>query len=922
MMETEKLRKASRIRKYWTTKVDPLRRKTRKGIGLPLKRTKGVDVELLRDDAEMQISVWDLAGQEIFRALQSLLLPAVTQACVFVFVFSPFQDNQSLLKENLEDTFKLELKSWLRFVASHYPITGTFLPEVLVVITHKDKMEQYERDLGCELATIVEYFRAQYGRALNLHATPFHMNAWNKVEVDPFVENLFALVSEMLRKKTPQAPSVCCKLISEILDPQHASSKQIVAKPVWKIPDFYNHISKRLEFLDVGSFDQNLENQRRVLEAVILYMHDVGSIFYLPKCQLVVGDINWLTSKFLGFLISEGHGFQVKSAVSRSSSSIDGVVTKGTLVSILKELREICGKKKVNVDEQVLHDLLENLDLCYPIGNVEGVQQYFVPTIFGRSARQEDLTWGAVPYPESQWQYFGYRLLCADSDTTSLSAATFPRFQIQFRKEIVTDDETCVLQRDVIRLDHDREGYTIIVENAEEGTHIDVLIQFSKQKGRDAAMVYVKDHILQEFRKFCASPQGCRGVTLETAIIRPECVQQLTPQKYRKEQIILERQLEAHFRETVERKFNLGVITWPQGDKGGDQDLFNCEHFWKRVPEANLPKGVQQAIELLCERYVEEIMEPLRERSRITVENLREVEQQLDSHLLQSAEGSVRNLGAERHSWRSEGGSSGSTQEDKGLNEIHQHLDNMEERVKEHVDKAIASLSKQLQAIRRDIQQLQELVQSTFTSVMAKIDIVVGYSRALEDAKVPRLPFITFTDVRFSQKMKGTLQIRTPVRLHLMCESRFRPHSVDGQPGLKLTVGDVNKEWLRHISVNALKVFWALVKAGVDAQLPGVGGLIPELGDLSGGLVPVTEMTLQELKNAKFSTLPTVERSGVADDVWKFLRNTVQPATVPEDFKLELVRYNPGTVAVDQTYAWLCQKCVDKGEKNHVLKCI
>ncbi|KAL3691338.1 hypothetical protein R1sor_004989 [Riccia sorocarpa] len=532
----------------------------------------------------------------------------------------------------------------------------------------------------------------------------------------------------------------------------------------------------------------------------------LGVSFTFPKCQLVLGDINWLTSKFLGFLISEGHGFEAKSAVSRSSSSKDGLVTKGTLVSILKELREICGKKKVNVDAQVLQDLLENLDLCYPIRTVEGVQQYFIPTIFGRSARREDLTWGAVPYPESQWQYFGYRLLCADSDTTSLTAATFPRFQIQFRKEIVTDDETCVLQRDVIRLDHDRDGYTVIVENAEEGTHIDVLIQFSKKKGRDAAMVYVKEHILQEFRKFCASPQGCRGVTLEKAIIRPECVQQLTPQKYRKEQIILERQLKAHFRETVEKKFNLGLITWPQGDKGGDQDLFNCEHFWKRVPEPNMSKGSQQAIELLCERDVEEIMEPFRERSRITVENLREVEQQLDSHLLQSAEGSVRNLGAEQHFWRS-GGSSGSTQD-----EIHRHLDEMEERVKEHVDKAVASLSKQLQAIRRDIQQLQELVQSTFSSVMAKIDTVVGYSRALEDAK--------------------------------------------------------------------------------------------------------------ELKNAKFSTLPTVEQSGMADDVWKFLRSTVQPATIPGDFKLELVRYNPGTVAVDQSYAWLCQKCVNEGEKNHVLKCI
>ncbi|KAL3675481.1 hypothetical protein R1sor_025429 [Riccia sorocarpa] len=182
-----------------------------------------------------------------------------------------------------------------------------------------------------------------------------------------------------------------------------------------------------------------------------------------------------------------------------------------------------------------------------------------------------------------------------------------------------------------------------------------------------------------------------------------------------------------------------------------------------------------------------------------------------------------------------------------------------------------------------------------------------------------------YVDVVFRSLM-DLLQVN--IYLEVVNLDKYGPEDNGGNEGkkshtvLKLTIGDVNKEWLRHISVNALKVIWALVKAGVDAQLPGVGGLIPELGDLSGGLVPVTEMTLQELKNAKFSTLPTVERSGVADDVWKFLRSTVQPATIPEDFELELVRYNLGTVAVDQSYAWLCQKCVDEGEKNHVLKCI
>ncbi|KAL3691337.1 hypothetical protein R1sor_004988 [Riccia sorocarpa] len=75
MMETKHCQKESRIRKYWTRKFDPLRRKTRKGVGLPLKRTKGVDVELLRDDAEMQISVWTLRGRRSFEPYSPCSFP-------------------------------------------------------------------------------------------------------------------------------------------------------------------------------------------------------------------------------------------------------------------------------------------------------------------------------------------------------------------------------------------------------------------------------------------------------------------------------------------------------------------------------------------------------------------------------------------------------------------------------------------------------------------------------------------------------------------------------------------------------------------------------------------------------------------------------------------------------------------------------
>lgn len=38
-------------------------------------RTKGIEVEFLQNNEEMQLSIWNLAGQLIFRTLQNVLFP-------------------------------------------------------------------------------------------------------------------------------------------------------------------------------------------------------------------------------------------------------------------------------------------------------------------------------------------------------------------------------------------------------------------------------------------------------------------------------------------------------------------------------------------------------------------------------------------------------------------------------------------------------------------------------------------------------------------------------------------------------------------------------------------------------------------------------------------------------------------------------
>ncbi|KAL2610645.1 hypothetical protein R1flu_029218 [Riccia fluitans] len=478
-------------------------------------------------------------------------------------------------------------------------------------------------------------------------------------------------------------------------------------------------------------------------------------------------------------------------------------------------------------------------------------------------------------------------------------------------------DKSYDCQRDLIRLDWN--GYFIIVENdGVAGDHVDVLVRFSKSKQQQEAMSFLKERILETFRTFCASPEGCRGVTLVTAIIRPECVQKLTAREYREDQVILEKELKKRLREDMEKKLHQKEITWPAGNKRGES-ILNYEHTWPQTVEAKLRKCCQRAVELLEEKDVSEILDALQERRVANRQRVCEVLEQLDDHLQDTGKEDIKGLNLNRLKIDSEliHLDDGDGRLPKAMERRFDKIDNNIQRVHHQLQEVFVALSQQLQKIF----DLQTATRAALLSVISKIDMMVGYSEAQEAARLPRRPFISFNDVGLREKISGVVQIGTPVRLHLMCESRLEPHIVEDQPGLKLIIGDQNKELLRWILVNSTKVFWFLLKAGVQVTL-GAGSVIPELAHHSlgskAGLV-LADMTLEELKT--LGSLPVMEESQMAEEMWMFLKNQLPPEKkISSTFKLYLVKYNPGMVAVEESYAWLCEKCIEKGKKNNVLK--
>ncbi|KAL2623176.1 hypothetical protein R1flu_003381 [Riccia fluitans] len=88
------------------------------------------------------------------------------------------QHQQLEMKEDLEEAFGKELESWLRFIASNYPIIGTFLPEVLVVITHRDRMKMHKMEKSCDWAERKgKQYQIIYEKHLKLYEGFFYVDA-------------------------------------------------------------------------------------------------------------------------------------------------------------------------------------------------------------------------------------------------------------------------------------------------------------------------------------------------------------------------------------------------------------------------------------------------------------------------------------------------------------------------------------------------------------------------------------------------------------------------------------------------------------------------------------------------------------------------------------------------------------------------
>ncbi|KAG6542295.1 hypothetical protein Mapa_016324 [Marchantia paleacea] len=508
-----------------------------------LPRTLGIEIHVLKNDATMQVSLWDLGGQDIFRALQQYLFPKLNKACVFAFVFSLYDRHRKQLKQNLEEEFKDEFLYWLKFITSNSEVTGFNLPTVMVVLTHKDKAEkktglreQTRVSNYIQMAEqIVSKLHLEFSDVLNIHPTVYCVSARHKEDVRPIVTQIYSTMEGLFTEKLFSVPEACCRMSQHILQWALENEK----RPVITRDEFSVLCTEAHPALK--SLLQNLPapNRLKALQAIASYLQDAGTIIRLRDSNLLVANPNWLTNVFLGRLIGMGQGFE-HAAESNSGAeypiSSDGFLSQFQFNTFVVDyfLQHLQKERYTGFNLMNVQSLLESLDLCFKVSAINGESRFFVPTLVKVESNTQ-LQWNCPPVEKEFYAYMGLRIRCRDPRRTFLSTGFFPKFQITMWRSVKPEAGfiyNCTYN--VISILHD--CHDVLVENSPDGSFLDVMIK--SEKSKELVWKFIKQHILDKLFEFCASAEGSPGVSLAVDILRTECVKQLTPCAHRKDQAV------------------------------------------------------------------------------------------------------------------------------------------------------------------------------------------------------------------------------------------------------------------------------------------------------------------------------------------------------------------------------------------------
>ncbi|BBN17970.1 hypothetical protein MPTK1_7g18400 [Marchantia polymorpha subsp. ruderalis] len=571
---------------------------------------KGIEVEFLQKNDRREISIWDVAGQQYFCTIRRLLFPQSSNFCVFLFVYSPFFPEQSRYKP--DSCLMSELEEWLIFITSCTTIHNR--PQVLVVISHKDKKSGLYYTSAC---SIVNKLAKRFAKFVHVHPIqPWcHVDARNKKQVIPLKNKIFLIFETMWNEKFLEVPQLCFLLSSLLV----TRPRDIKSRPVWSYYKFFLFCASSLaefsSFTDLPSY--RYITRGIIIEEMISYLNDIGSIIFIPNTDCIIVNPNWLITTL-------AHPLTQHTMSHASHTSKDGFVSESVFAGLIEVFLRSQPHGQRGVNREMLENILINLDLCFKL---EDSSQYFIPLLLPEhgGAHVESMAWKTK---DETSKFVGIRIQCQDQRTMSLTADFFARFQMFMIRKLIYEmhvsEKNVGYSQNCLQLLLD--GHEIYVEQGtriEQGTrntYVDVLMLCPTYRSRSEDLRYVMKHIVQELISFCASPKGCPGVALVLGVIQTFCVEMLIPSHLRG--AILIENLRSKFICSIKDK--LEDIPLDCLHLENEDGLFDYEHSWPFIEGHTTESIFERARDLLWESDVEAVLNEIRQHRIQQLESLQQ----------------------------------------------------------------------------------------------------------------------------------------------------------------------------------------------------------------------------------------------------------------------------------------------------------
>ncbi|KAJ8766512.1 hypothetical protein K2173_023759 [Erythroxylum novogranatense] len=730
-------------------------------------RVSGMKIKSFKDE-ETKISIWNLGGQHEFYSLHDLMFPGHGSASFFLIISSLFRrpnNREPKTPAEIEE----DLQYWLRFIVSNSrrAVQQCMLPNATIVLTHCDKVNQSSDNFQLTVKCI-QQLRDKFQGFVDFYPTVFTVDARSSASVGKLTHHIRKTTKTILQR-VPRIYQLCNDLI-EILSEWRTENNN---KPAMKLKEFDELCQLKVPSLRIRSRHgdkQKVEMRRR---AVASCLHHIGEVIYFDELGFLILDCEWFCTEILGQL--------VKLDVRKQSSMENGFVSRKELENILRgslqsQIPGMGSKVFENLEASDLVRMMLKLELCYEKDPSNPDSLVLIPSIL-EEGRGKPQRW-QLSAPDSI--YAGRHLECDDSSHMFLTPGFFPRLQVHLHNRIMAlrsqHGATYSLEKYLIMI-HINGIYIRVELGGQLGYHIDVLA--CSTKNLTETLKFIQQLIIPAIQSLC------HGVTLTESIIRPACVQNLTPPRQRRTQHVSLQQLK-------------GALLSVPADS-----MYDYQHTWDSVSDSGrqiVRAGFDLARDLLSDDDFREVLH----RRYHDLYNLA-VELDVPPENQDGTDPAGNELNTVDPSFAGIA---------KGVEQVLQRLKIIEQEIRD---------------LKQEIQGLRYYEHRLLIELHRKVNYLVNYNIQLEERKVPNMFFFVRTENYSRRLVTNLVSGMTALRLHMLCEFRREMHVVEDQMGCEMMQVDNRAvQYLAPYMKKFMKLVTFALKIGAHLAA-GMGEMIPDL---------------------------------------------------------------------------------------------